>query len=110
MEPVLPATCRIDTGGLDVAVRPGADPHVLPRRRDGQRADPVQPLVLDQRPVDVGVGEPTPCTAASVAGSVDVAAPESHPPRMCTAAVPQTGAALSSPPPVSAGRPVLPVR
>jgi hypothetical protein len=32
--PVLAAARRVDAGGLDVALRIGTDPHVLPGRRD----------------------------------------------------------------------------
>jgi hypothetical protein len=43
---------------LDVTVRVGADPHVAPRGRDGQRADPLLCLgVVDRLAVLVHVAE-----------------------------------------------------
>ena len=43
---VLLAAPRVAAGGLDVAARARADPDVGPGRRDGERADPVQALLL----------------------------------------------------------------
>src|SRR4051812_42212585 len=75
---VLPAAGGVDTGGLDVPVRPGADPDVAPGRRDREAADPVEAVVLDQGAVLVVVGEATPGTPASVTQPVHVTAPQSH--------------------------------
>ena len=57
---VLAPAGGVEPGGLDVAVRPRADPHVLPGRRDRQGADPVEAVVLDQGAVVVVVGEARP--------------------------------------------------
>src|SRR5437588_8821613 len=55
---VLPAPGRVDAGGLEVAERVRAHPHVLPGRRDGQLADPGQVLGrLDAPPPVIYVAE-----------------------------------------------------
>jgi hypothetical protein len=41
---VLPASGGVDTGGLQVAERVRADPHVFPRRRDDQVSDALEIL------------------------------------------------------------------
>ena len=43
---VLLAAARIAAGGLHVAERMRADPHVPPRRRDGERRDPADRLLV----------------------------------------------------------------
>src|SRR3954462_5399942 len=75
---VLPAAGGVDTGGLDVPVRPGTDPDVAPGRRDREATDPVEAVVLDQGVVLVVVGEAAPGAPASVTRPVHVAAPQSH--------------------------------
>src|SRR5205823_2993741 len=56
---VLLAPPRVPAGGLDVAALVGADPHVRPRRRNGQRPDPLQRgFVEDPLPVRSDVREP----------------------------------------------------
>ena len=55
---VLAATLGVHPGGLDVPVRVRADPHVLPGRRDGQRLDASDHLVVgDALAVGLRVGE-----------------------------------------------------
>ena len=55
---VLAPAPGVDADGLDVAAVVGADPHVLPRRRDGQGADAGQHVeVADAPAVDVEVDE-----------------------------------------------------
>jgi len=52
------ATARVPTGRLEVAVRPRADPHLRPGRRDGDRPDPGEGLrVADPPAVGVTVRE-----------------------------------------------------
>src|SRR5690349_10596085 len=56
--PVLAASGRVGADGLDVAQRVGADPDVLPGRRDHQRPDAGQRLrVLDHRRIGPQVAE-----------------------------------------------------
>jgi hypothetical protein len=55
----------VDAGGLDVAERIGADPDVLPRRRDRELADPLQHARLgDPAPVLLAVLEAAPAATA----------------------------------------------
>jgi hypothetical protein len=55
---VLLAPLGVDAGGLEVAVFRRADPHVLPRRRNSQGADPRdEGGVGDGVTVGVGIGE-----------------------------------------------------
>src|SRR3954471_825164 len=104
---VLPAAGGVDTGGLDVPVRPGTDPDVAPGRRDREAADPVEAVVLDQGAVLVVVGEAAPGAPASVTRPVHVAAPQSHARRMGNGGGRQTATPPASPVrgPLSAGRP-----
>src|ERR1051325_11292137 len=44
--PVLLATPRIATGGLDVTIRQGTNPDFSPRGRHGQTFNPKQPLLV----------------------------------------------------------------
>ena len=73
---VLLAPGGVDPGRLDVAERVGADPDLLPGRRDRQLADPLQRLVvLDPLAVGVEVGEAAAAAAAddALAGTVRAA-------------------------------------
>ena len=64
---VLPAAGGVDAGGLKVAERVRAQPHVLPRRRHGELADPIEDcLGLDRAAVLVLVAEaPAPAGPAA---------------------------------------------
>jgi hypothetical protein len=56
---VLLAARRVDARGLDVPAVPGADPDVLPGRRDAEPADPLDDVgLLDRIAVLVEIGEP----------------------------------------------------
>src|SRR5439155_212472 len=46
---VLLAPSRVDAGGLEMPHRIGADPHVLPGRRDGKSADTLDHLRIGNR-------------------------------------------------------------
>lgn len=46
---VLLAPGSVDSGCLDVATLIGADPHVLPSRRDGERSDPLEHVAVANR-------------------------------------------------------------
>jgi hypothetical protein len=55
---VLFAATRVPATGLDMAVRPRADPHIRPRGRDREGPDPAERLlVANRRAVSVLVGE-----------------------------------------------------
>src|ERR1700691_1521110 len=74
---VLAAPGRVGAQGLDVAPRIGADPDVLPGRRDHQRFDMGQrPRVVDGRGIGPEVGEPAPAAPAPDSGPVEVAPPQ----------------------------------
>jgi hypothetical protein len=74
---VLAAPGRIGAHGLDVTPRIGADPDVLPGRRDHQGLDTGQrPRVLDGRGFGPEVGEPAPAAPAPDPGPVEVAVPQ----------------------------------
>src|SRR6201999_971964 len=64
---------------LEMAARVGADPHVLPRRRDHQRLDALDRGTVVQR---LAVGADVPETgagpAAAVTGCAGVTAPQAH--------------------------------
>jgi hypothetical protein len=75
--PVLTASGRIGADGLDVTSRVGADPDVLPGRRDDQGLDPGQrPRIRDRGAVRAEVAEAPPAAPAPDAGAVGVAAPQ----------------------------------
>src|SRR5205823_2335288 len=64
--------------GLDVSVRPGTDPDIRPRWRDGQRADTAQLLPVADRPaVGADVAELLPRAPALDPGNriADIAQP-----------------------------------
>ena len=62
---VLLATPRVAAGRLEVAVRARADPHVGPRRRDGQAPDPLERVwIADEPTIGVAIGEAPPGPAA----------------------------------------------
>src|SRR5439155_2332662 len=75
---VLPPAGGVGAHRLDVAVRPRTDPHVLPGGRDGERLQPVDPVVLDQVPVAVVVGKAASRATPGPAGAVHVTPPQSH--------------------------------
>src|SRR5262245_5668925 len=75
---VLPATAVVAAGGLDVAGRVRADPHVLPGRRDHQIADALQDLGVGHAlAVGVEVLEPLAPAAPANAGARAVGSPQS---------------------------------
>jgi hypothetical protein len=47
---VLPPSGRVHSSGLEMAERIGADPHVRPRWRNRQRADPPELVPVSERP------------------------------------------------------------
>jgi hypothetical protein len=68
---MLLAPAGVAPGRLDVADRAGADPHVRPRRRDGERADAGQRGGIGHpAALGVEVGEATAGAAAADAGPV----------------------------------------
>ena len=76
---VLASAGRIGPDRLDVPVGIGADPHVLPRRRDDEIIDALQRRgVGDRRAVGVVIGEPTSTAHPAQAGTADYAAPQPH--------------------------------
>lgn len=76
---VLAASRRVGADGLDVAVGPGADPHVPPGGRDDQ---PAQALLLSRivegTPRGVRVAESASAAGPRDPGTVDVARPQPH--------------------------------
>src|SRR5690606_37762359 len=102
--PVLAPALVVGPRGLDVAERVRADPHVGPRRRDGEVADPGQGvLVVDPVPVGVHVVEAPAGALAGDAGAVAVdlsQAGRSH------RRHPYPGAVAASPRPLDRGPPV----
>src|SRR6185436_13697951 len=67
---VLLAAFAVAAGGLQVAVRERADPHVAPRRRNGERADARELLlVLDLLAVHADVAKAAAVTQATDSGA-----------------------------------------
>jgi hypothetical protein len=74
---VLAAACGIGADGLDVALRIGADPHVLPGRRDNQGLDAGQDLrIADDGRIRPEVAEAAPAAPAQDARAGRIAAPQ----------------------------------
>jgi hypothetical protein len=46
---ILAAPGEVGPNGLDMAVRMGTDPHLLPRGRDHQLPYPAQSCIIDER-------------------------------------------------------------
>src|SRR5690606_34271417 len=62
---VLAPARGVDPGGLDVAVRERADPHLGPGRRDRESGDARPRLGIDRVAVGVAIREPAPAATAS---------------------------------------------
>jgi hypothetical protein len=76
---VLAAACRVCSDRLDVSVRVGADPHLLPRGRDHQVLDSLQRCgVGDRCVVRLLVREPAPAAHPKYPGAADIATTKSH--------------------------------
>jgi hypothetical protein len=77
---VLRAPGRVDSGRLQVPVRIRADPHLAPRRRDRQRLDsPDSVLVADALPVDVEVDEAAPAAQSTEPRDRAIGSAQSNP-------------------------------
>src|SRR5205823_7539603 len=79
---VLPASGRVDAGGLQFGGRAWRDPDVFPRRRDDERPDPLELLRIGYAvSARVDVAEPSPRALPSPAS------PASHSPPLVSAPV-----------------------